>query len=136
VTRKRLYTLVICLSVAGYFWVFWNSGFFGWNEKAPLTCLFKSVTGIPCPSCGSTHAVASILYGDFGRAAHENPLGFIIAALLLVVPVWVALDMVSGRKRFFEFYRKSELLLRKKWVAFPAILFVLIIWILNIHRNL
>ena len=37
-------------------------------------CVFKSVTGFPCPACGSTRAVAHLAQGRFSSAVAMNPL--------------------------------------------------------------
>ena len=34
----------------------------------PVTCIFKSVTGISCPACGMTRAFISILHLNFLNA--------------------------------------------------------------------
>lgn len=51
-------------------------------------CLFRRVTGYPCPTCGSTRSVVALLHGDLGRSFHFSPLlwvaGVLAAAWLLV----------------------------------------------------
>jgi Protein of unknown function (DUF2752) len=41
-------------------------------------CLFKAVTGVPCPGCGITRGVVAILRGDFARAWRRNPASFAV----------------------------------------------------------
>lgn len=43
-------------------------------------CLFRRLTGYPCPTCGSTRAVVHLLKGEWGRAFARQPLAS--AALL------------------------------------------------------
>ena len=53
-------------------------------------CLFKRLTGYPCPTCGSTRGVLHMLRGDVPAAWTFNPLLFTVlavAAALLVVRV-------------------------------------------------
>jgi Protein of unknown function (DUF2752) len=63
-------------------------------------CPLKTVTGIPCPFCGMTRGVTSLVHGDFAHALLMNPASFLavaLAVLLLVqwktkkvvIPVWV-----------------------------------------------
>lgn len=50
------------------------------------TCLFKRATGWPCPTCGSTRAMVSLLHGHIGDAIALNPL---MVLLVLLTPVTV-----------------------------------------------
>jgi hypothetical protein len=52
-----------------------------------LPCPLRTVTGIPCPFCGTTTSVEATLHGDAGAALAANPLGpaLVAAALALVV---------------------------------------------------
>jgi hypothetical protein len=135
-SKKQLYILVLCLSLAGYSWLFWNIRQFSTNEGAIGACMFRNVTGIPCPSCGTTHSVISIINGHFMDAAAENPLGFLVALMLILFPGWIIFDLITRKKSFFVFYLKMETILRRKWIAYPAIIFILINWIVNIQRTL
>jgi hypothetical protein len=51
-------------------------------------CHFRRLTGHPCPTCGSTRAVMTLVRGDLVRAWAHNPLvltlGTAIAAMLLL----------------------------------------------------
>ncbi len=68
-------------------------GFFNAGWSLPL-CHFKTLTGIPCATCGGTRACLSLLRGNFGAAFVWNPL---VTALLLVGVV-VALLRVGLRR--------------------------------------
>ena len=52
-----------------------------------LPCPLRTVTGIPCPFCGTTTSVEATLHADPGAALAANPLGpaLVVAALVLVV---------------------------------------------------
>jgi hypothetical protein len=68
-----------------------------WLALAPLmpACPFRQITGIPCPSCGSTHAAVALMHGRLGVALAANPLaaiaGVVFLAGGLVAPLWAAL---------------------------------------------
>ena len=52
----------------------------------PVTlCALKRLTGLPCPTCGSTRAVLHLLGGRVGQAFAAQPL------VMLVAAVWTAL---------------------------------------------
>ena len=48
-------------------------------------CLFKSVFGVPCPTCGMTRAVMSLARLDFGSAFRYHPLVFTLPLLYWTV---------------------------------------------------
>ena len=57
-----------------------------WLAIAPLLrpCVFRSLTGFPCPTCGTTRAATAILDGNLIAAFSANPLAA-AAGLLFVV---------------------------------------------------
>lgn len=56
-----------------------------WLALAPVLrpCIFRSLSGIPCPTCGTTRAATAFLDGDLSAAFAANPLA--AAAGLLFV---------------------------------------------------
>lgn len=48
-----------------------------------IACLFKELTGIPCPGCGMTRAYISLLYLDVRSAFHYHPMFWAIPLLVL-----------------------------------------------------
>jgi len=54
------------------------------NRLFGLSCPFHEVTGLDCPACGGTRAIASLLQGRFVAALHYNALA--LALGLLAVP--------------------------------------------------
>lgn len=58
-------------------------------------CAFRSLTGVPCPACGSTRMVVLAASGEFGQAFLQNPLMFVLLAVglpLLLARRWTASD--------------------------------------------
>jgi hypothetical protein len=133
--KKKLYLLILGFALAGYSWVILNHYLFKTTHPRLNVCLFRQVTGIPCPSCGTTHAVLSVAKGDFRQALDENILGFPAAAMLVIFPVWILVDLIRGKESFYRFYFWSESILRKKWVAWSALAFLAVNWGWNIFRN-
>ncbi len=56
-----------------------------------IGCVFRLVTGIPCPGCGMTRAWLAALRGDFAAAAAYHPLFW-------AVPVAFALVFAQERR--------------------------------------
>jgi Protein of unknown function (DUF2752) len=121
---------------AGYAWIGVQLYKDRFTDTPIETCLVKHVMGIPCPSCGSTRSVLSILQGDFWNAIWWNPFGFLIAIILIVVPVWLIIDYRSNGSSLFAFYLQAEAFLQRKYVAAFAILVVIVNWIWNINKGL
>jgi Protein of unknown function (DUF2752) len=79
-------------------------------------CPLRTLTGIPCPLCGSTRGVIAAVHGDLGRAFTLNPASLMvlaIAAMLVVawriervrIPVWtiVAVFAVLWTYQLFKY---------------------------------
>ncbi len=72
------------------------------GAKFVPVCLFKKITGIPCPSCGMSRAFCSISRGRLWDAFHYNILsialypavlaGVIVPAFSLAFYFWVILS--------------------------------------------
>jgi hypothetical protein len=57
-------------------------------------CLFRALTGLPCPGCGLTRSFCALLHGHFAEAWALNPFGFVFAGaaiLLLSGPLFFRL---------------------------------------------
>ena len=60
-------------------------------DRLPFAvCLFKSLSGLPCPTCGSTRAVARLFAHDPAGALAMNPLTSLGA---LAVAAWALVDL-------------------------------------------
>ena len=69
-----------------------------WLAAAPhlRSCVFRSLTGIPCPTCGTTRAAAAFLDGDVMTAFIYNPLAA-LAGLLFVVGAPIAVIWTTAK---------------------------------------
>ena len=45
----------------------------------PYTCPLKGIAGIPCATCGMTHAFVHLAHGDVALAFAASPLGAVLA---------------------------------------------------------
>ncbi len=70
-----------------------------WLALAPLVprCPFRTITGIPCPTCGTTRAAVALLDGQLAQALALNPLSTLAAVGFLagglIAPVWAAVKL-------------------------------------------
>jgi hypothetical protein len=61
-------------------------------DRVPLTfCVFKGLSGLPCPTCGSTRAVARLFDLDLAGALAMNPFTTVVA---LVIAAWAVVDLL------------------------------------------
>ncbi len=125
---------IACL--AGYIWLYFNIVFSYTANKSIEVCLIKHVTNIPCPSCGSTRSVVLISKGNFIEAMLINPIGYLIASIMLLAPIWIIADTLTQKNTLFNFYKKIETYLQKPKFAIPLIFLVIINWIWNITKGL
>lgn len=133
--RNKLYILILVACVMGVAWIIMLQNIRLSYSPEPDVCLFKYLTNIPCPSCGSSSSVMAIIRGDIYEAFYYNPFGFLIFAIMVITPVWITGDLLLNRSSFFHFYKYIEILLIKRWIAIPAILLVLINWAWNIKKH-
>jgi len=125
---RRISIIIISACIAGWLWLLFNKFLLAQIGNPEIhTCVFKLVTGIPCPACGSTRSVLCILDGHFLEAFYCNPLGYVILPSLIVLPLWILKD----RKSFQQMYQQTEVLLRKRRIAIPAITLLILNWAWN-----
>ena len=63
------------------------------------SCVFRDLTGVPCPTCGATRSVVHLARGDFFASFGMNPLvsvSFVIAALVFFYSL---ITLVAGIPR-------------------------------------
>ncbi len=60
-------------------------------DRLPMVlCTFKALTGLPCPTCGSTRALGRLAAFDLAGAIAMNPLATLVFGL---VAVWAVVDL-------------------------------------------
>ncbi|MDG1517645.1 MAG: DUF2752 domain-containing protein [Flavobacteriales bacterium] len=134
--RNKLYWILFTACTVGYVWIYFISEKQFTENNQINGCLIKHFTNIPCPSCGSSRSVISLLNGDFIVALNFNPIGYIIVLTMLVAPVWIIMDTITKTNSLFNFYLKTENYLKKLKVAIPLILIIIMNWIWNITKGL
>jgi hypothetical protein len=134
--KNKLYLLLAVLLAAGYAYLFATLVSDGHSGHGINTCVIKNTTSYPCPSCGSTRSVISIINGKFSDALLLNPLGYIITLVMLVLPLWLLFDIILSKATLHKSYTVFETTLRKKQVAIPLIILIIANWIWNITKGL
>ena len=102
-----------------------SSGF----STGPSLCIFRSLTGLPCPFCGTTRSVGNILVGDFNSALQMNPLGYVTLAfliLLFISPSTIKLLSDYLAKKWWGLKQRTQVLIPLSILAMA--------WLFNLPR--
>lgn len=132
-TRNKLYAILLIACFFGFIYLFYDIKY---SENTHFgVCIIKSVTGFPCPSCGTTRAVQLLLQGKMFESLAMNPFGILVTLIMTIVPFWILFDIVLKKKSFYIAYKKMEKTIRIQWLAAILILLVLLNWIWNIYKG-
>jgi hypothetical protein len=136
IDSKKLYFLLTGALFTGYAWLFYS--IFGNNRPAGTAmyvCFVKHLTSFPCPSCGSTRSLIAIIHGHLLKAICINPVGIILAGIMIFSPFWLSFDIITRRETLFKFYCRTEDYLKRPKTAALLIFLILINWIWNITKG-
>ena len=133
---SRFTLFVAALCIVGYGWIVVNS-VWGGGVSFHTVCFFKMVTGIPCPSCGTTRSIVHLMHGDIAGALQTNPFGLLAGICLVAVPAWLLSDSIRNTSTFVLAWHKAESVLSQKpWIAVTLIMAVIANWGWNIVKGL
>ena len=110
--------------------------FFHWLPNVFSLCLFKSITGLACPGCGTTRAGLALLDGNFSAALGTNPLGIITIVMLTLSTLLFAYDVFTQEKILLTTAQKTERALKKPGVFISVIALILMNWSWSIAKDL
>ena len=95
-----------------------------------LVCPINSVTGIPCPSCGTSRTILQILEPDLIQSSLFNPLGIIVLTAVVVLPIWTLRDLIRGERSMYLTAGTGEQLLQSNRILRYALLaLIATIWL-------
>lgn len=82
-------------------------------------CVYRELSGQPCPLCGMTRAVGTVLRGDFHRAASLNPLSIFAVLFILSEVIFRALLLrLHISRRFWSLLVNMDILAHVLLVGF------------------
>lgn len=133
--RNRLYLFLAALCTAGYLWLYLHQTSI-LDSHSKTVCLIKQVTGIPCPSCGTTRALLQLVSGEFITALIINPFSVIAALFLLITPVWIIADSITRKRTLVAAWQRAETFMKKPVPAVTLIVLAVANWIWTITKDL
>ncbi len=67
-------------------------------DSGPTTCLFRILTGLPCPACGMTRSWVHLAHGDVATAFEYNLFGPPGMAVAVGIVAYTAVALVRRRR--------------------------------------
>lgn len=61
-------------------------------------CIFRRLTGYPCPTCGWTRGFVSMARGEWLTAMHDCPLSLLLYGIVAGVFLWNAAGIILRRR--------------------------------------
>jgi hypothetical protein len=95
-------------------------------------CLFKNLTGIPCPGCGMGRASLLFFQGKITASLFLQPLALPFFLFCLTAVVWILYDIKTGQSGFYQFVTRPF----AKKTGCLIVIIILINWIWSIYKGL
>lgn len=133
-SASRFKLLLIVLLLGGYAWLV-----FHWGDETglPSFCLIKNLSGLPCPSCGTTRSVILVAKCEIANAIQINPLGLLAMGFLVLAPVWLLYDFIKRKNSAWLLFCWVEKKIQSNSVISISLIFLVAInWIWNIYKGL
>jgi len=92
--------------------------------RLPLPhCVFHTLTGLPCVTCGATRSVFQFLHGHFSASLFFNPLAFLAFCSVLAYDLYAVIMLATRapRLRFGNFSRSERLFVRGAMIILLAL---------------
>ena len=93
-------------------------------------CIFRSITGYPCPGCGMGHAMLALFHGHVAGALWYNPLSIPLLTATVLSVGWMIRDIFRNKESFMPSMKKKVCLP----VGIAIAVIILAVWIWNLIK--
>lgn len=126
--NERLASALVVLAAAGV------AGLSFLLRRPPLPfprCLFRWITGWPCPSCGLTRAFIALGHGRLAEAFFDNIMSPVLFAALAAILIMALYETLTGRYFLRALWNRM-----KSRILIAVLTMALISWAWNIYKTL
>jgi hypothetical protein len=85
-------------------------------------CAFKAFLGIPCPGCGITTSIASLISGNWREALHANAAGPLVVLFALI-------QLLLSAATAAHFFRAERVVRHSRLNDRALLTFLLLAWL-------
>ncbi len=104
----------------------------GWVLHLPVLCPFRRITGLPCPSCGMTRAMAALSHGAWDLAIACNVASPLVGALCAIGATLLLVQLVSGRDQLGALWNVRFV---RRMVTTIVLVVLACAWVVNLSRE-
>lgn len=102
------------------------------HEHRFTLCIFKNLTGIPCPGCGIGRGTLAFLNGNFKEAFNYNIISIPFSIAIICSIIWLCYDVIKAKDSFLRTINTRI----KTIYLIPFFILTLISWVVNIYRGI
>jgi hypothetical protein len=131
--RQRLIAAIVFFAIAGSFAAIWLVAHYNITLYS-FPCGFKQRFGLPCPTCGMTHAVLYFAQGRIIRSFCVQPAAALFCTLAVVTAFFAFL--VAGFGIYSTALKRRLLSLRLRIIIAALVLVLIAGWVVTLARTL
>ncbi|OFQ23701.1 hypothetical protein HMPREF2955_06640 [Prevotella sp. HMSC073D09] len=130
-TARKEFKILTLLYILGVAWLLLNVV---WPTNV-VVCPIRSVTGMPCPACGTTRGLVHLLHGEPWQAVVSNPNVLLVAPAALVLTLSLVVGWLCRKPFAQQIYAQVQQVLSRKRVFAAFVAWELYVWAFLLFRH-
>lgn len=130
--RKLSDTVKALLAILGGYTLLLLMDYSTHHQHEGTLCIFKLITGVPCPGCGIGRGTIAFFNGNFADAFSSNILCIPITICIIISICWLLFDLFRGKETFFRTINRRI----PFYYLVPFFILTAISWAINIYRGI